>query len=137
MTDTNIILLLFVIKHFIADALLQTPYQYLNKGTFCHPGGIIHAAIHGLLTGLIALYVGVDILIIHSLILLDATIHYFIDYIKINIGKLYHWSEYKKDNINNIEYLTIYSNKFFILLILDQCLHFITYIILTYILIIE
>ena len=43
MTTLTIILLLLALKHFIADALLQRPYQYLNKGIYGHPGGIVHA----------------------------------------------------------------------------------------------
>lgn len=33
-------------KHFIFDYVLQTPYQYLNKGKYGHPGGFLHAALH-------------------------------------------------------------------------------------------
>ena len=31
-------------KHMVADFYLQTPYQYLNKGTYGHPGGFLHSA---------------------------------------------------------------------------------------------
>ena len=33
-----------MVKHALADFYLQTPYQYLNKGTYGHPGGLLHAA---------------------------------------------------------------------------------------------
>ena len=42
-------------KHAVADFYLQTAYQYLNKGTYGHPGGFIHAAIHVALTPLVYL----------------------------------------------------------------------------------
>jgi hypothetical protein len=42
-------------KHAVADFYLQTPYQYLNKGKYGHPGGIIHAGIHVALTPLVCL----------------------------------------------------------------------------------
>lgn len=42
-----LLFILFQIKHFICDFPLQAfPYQYLNKGTYGHPGGLIHATIH-------------------------------------------------------------------------------------------
>src|SRR5690606_10987786 len=41
-------LLILQAKHFVADFLLQTPYQFLNKGRYGHPGGLIHAGIHAL-----------------------------------------------------------------------------------------
>src|SRR5262245_66621628 len=37
-------------KHAVADFYLQTPYQFLNKGTYGHPGGFLHAGIHAALT---------------------------------------------------------------------------------------
>ena len=42
-------------KHAVADFYLQTPYQFLNKGTYGHPGGFIHAGIHTALTPLVYL----------------------------------------------------------------------------------
>ncbi len=42
-------------KHMVADFYLQTPYQYLNKGTYGHPGGFLHAGIHVALTPLVYL----------------------------------------------------------------------------------
>src|SRR3970040_1352534 len=42
-------------KHAVADFYLQTSYQYLNKGKYGHPGGIIHAGIHAALTPLVYL----------------------------------------------------------------------------------
>lgn len=34
------------VKHAIADFMLQTRYQWANKGRYGHPGGLLHAAIH-------------------------------------------------------------------------------------------
>ena len=44
------ILVILEIKHFICDYPLQTLYQLRNKGTYLHPGGIIHSGIHALFT---------------------------------------------------------------------------------------
>lgn len=118
-------LLLLTAKHFLADAILQTPYQYLNKGNWKHFGGYLHAGIHGLFTLIISLFfVPVDIAVLISL--LDTIIHYVVDWLKINATAKYTWSGINKER----ECLEIYSNWYFYALILDQCLHFATYILL-------
>ena len=106
--------LLFQIKHFVADFPLQKPYQYLNKGKFLHPGGILHAAFHGAFTfGIVAAYT--DPIMGVALGILDMQIHYFIDYFKVNINKKYGLTP------TNSEY-------YWWLLGLDQFLHQLTYI---------
>jgi hypothetical protein len=35
-----------MVKHWVADFLLQTIYQVKNKGRYGHPGGLMHSAIH-------------------------------------------------------------------------------------------
>ena len=57
-------------KHTAADFFLQTPYQYLNKGTYGHPGGLLHAAIHAVLTPLVYLVLAPSTLLIALLNLL-------------------------------------------------------------------
>ena len=44
-----------LVKHAVADFYLQTPYQYLNKGIYGHPGGLLHSGIHVALTPLVYL----------------------------------------------------------------------------------
>jgi hypothetical protein len=41
-----------LVKHFVFDfpARIQTPWMFLNKGTYGHPGGIVHALLHSLAT---------------------------------------------------------------------------------------
>ena len=123
------ILILLTIKHFVVDALLQTPYQYLNKGEFLHPGGILHAGLHGLATIACFYSFNLDMMLMHGFV--DMIIHYFIDYAKMNIGRKFKWSEYVNHNFGD-SYLRINSNNFFIILVLDQCLHFATYIFLVW-----
>jgi hypothetical protein len=36
------------IKHFIFDYLLQTPFQFRNKGTYGHLGGVLHSGMQAL-----------------------------------------------------------------------------------------
>jgi hypothetical protein len=46
-----------LVKHAVADFYLQTPYQYLNKGIYGHPGGLLHSGIHVALTPLVYLVI--------------------------------------------------------------------------------
>src|SRR5205809_532082 len=100
----------FFIKHFICDFPLQWAYQYKNKGTYGHPGGILHAAIHGAGTLVVCLIFGLPA----WLALADAVIHYHIDWAKMRLNA--HWG-LKPDN----------SEYFWWLLGLDQLLHYLTY----------
>ena len=40
------------VKHFICDYPLQTLWELKNKGTYLHPGGIVHSGVHALATAL-------------------------------------------------------------------------------------
>ena len=107
------LLTLLSLKHFIVDFPLQTPYQWMNKGTYGHFGGIIHSAFHGLATALCIWWYAPLACIWLGLI--DAVLHYHIDWAKMNINAKYQW---KADT----------HPQFWTLLGLDQLLHMLTYI---------
>lgn len=81
---------LLLTKHLVVDFFLQGPYQYKNKGTFGHPGGILHASLHGLGTLVVFTLCGFGTLSI-ALALLDACSHYLIDYTKVQINRRAGW----------------------------------------------
>lgn len=70
------------VKHCIFDFFLQTPYQYLNKGTYGHPGGILHAGLHaiGSIPALLILPPG--FFIGAAIVVGEFVIHYHIDWSK-------------------------------------------------------
>lgn len=48
------VLVWLLVKHFICDFPLQaTPWMYRNKGTYLHPGGLVHAGIHWIGTSIV------------------------------------------------------------------------------------
>lgn len=111
MTELIIIALLFT-KHFIVDFPLQPRYMYSNKGTYGHPGGLVHAWLHGIVTWMIlAFFTPYAIL----LGLLDAVVHYHIDWAKMNINRIKGWGPTTHE-------------EFWWLTGLDQFLHALTYI---------
>ena len=108
------LLLAFIVKHFVCDYPLQAfPWMYHNKGTYAHPGGIVHAWIHGLATqGIVMFVAGPSVSFWCATA--DFLVHYHVDWAKMNIAKRYNW---KPDN----------SEMFWQLLGLDQLLHYLTY----------
>jgi hypothetical protein len=110
-----IVLTLLVTKHCIVDFPLQTRFQYSNKGTYGHPGGILHAGMHGIGTYL-CLFAFTPIAVWMAFV--DAVVHYHIDWAKMNLNSRLGWGA------NTHE-------QFWWLLGLDQYLHYITYIGLT------
>ena len=82
-----------MLKHTIADFYLQTPYQYLNKGTYGHPGGFMHSAIHVALTPLVYLVLLPGSLLIALAIALgEFAVHYHVDWLKEQITHRNGWT---------------------------------------------
>lgn len=80
----------FLVKHLIFDFLTQGPYQYLNKGTYGHPGGLLHSSIHGATSfiGILAFLAipgtgDVARSLIGWVILAEMVIHYHMDWFKV------------------------------------------------------
>lgn len=120
MSEPVLILLALTVKHFICDFPLQAhPWQYRNKGTYLHPGGLFHAFIHYAGTT-IALSFFAPWTVAVTLGSLDGLLHYHIDYAKMKLGAVYNL---KPDN----------SEWFWILLGLDQLLHYLTYFLIVWI----
>jgi hypothetical protein len=104
---------LFGLKHFVIDFLLQKPYQFLNKGTYGHPGGILHSGLHSLGT-IAVLWIFADLEWILLMAIFDFFCHYHIDWAKVKINDRFGW---KADT----------HEQFWWLLGFDQFLHWITY----------
>ena len=113
MNDTLLLILALFTKHFIIDFPMQVRYQWSNKGTYGHFGGILHAGLHGLGTAL-CFYWFAPVACV-SLGVIDAFIHYHIDWAKMNLNARMGWGP------NTHE-------QFWWLLGLDQFLHALTYI---------
>jgi hypothetical protein len=118
MADTVLILMtLLILKHFIVDFPLQGPYQWMNKGTYLHPGGLLHAFMHGVATMLCFTWYAPQAAF--WLGLFDAVIHYHVDWAKMNINAKFGW---KADQ----------HPQFWYLMGADQLAHYLTYIWLIY-----
>jgi hypothetical protein len=101
-------------KHLMVDFFLQTPYQYLNKGKYFHPGGLLHSFLHIIATGILLFVFGAKKHLIEILIV-EFLLHYHIDWAKVQINSRYGWKADKNE-------------EFWMLLGIDQYLHALTYI---------
>jgi hypothetical protein len=82
-----------MLKHAVADFYLQTPYQYLNKGTYGHPGGLIHAGIHTLLTPFVYLVlVPSSLLLALGIAVGEFAVHYHVDWLKEQVTHRNGWT---------------------------------------------
>ncbi len=76
------VLLILQLKHFLCDFVLQTPYQFMNKGKYGHPGGIIHAGLHTLTSTPIFYVIQPGWLAATAIMLGEFLAHYHIDWLK-------------------------------------------------------
>jgi hypothetical protein len=113
MNDTLWLILALFTKHLIVDFPLQVRYQWSNKGTYGHMGGVLHAFLHGAGTAL-CFYWYAPVACV-SLGIIDAFLHYHIDWAKMNLNKYLGWGPTTHE-------------EFWWLLGLDQFLHALTYI---------
>lgn len=115
MTPDDILLLLtlFAVKHFVVDFPLQRPFQWKNKGTYGHLGGIEHSGLHGIAT-LVILFLFTSPWLALVISSAEAVIHYHIDWLKMNLNRTMGW---KPDT----------HPEFWTLLGLDQFAHTMTY----------
>ena len=108
-------LAILLFKHAIADFYLQTAYQYLNKGKYGHPGGLLHAGIHIALTPLVYLVlVPGSLLVAGAIAAGEFLLHYHIDWLKEQMTHRNGW--------------TAQDRGFWYALGTDQFLHGLTYL---------
>ena len=119
MEHALILILLLFTKHFFVDFPLQTKYQYKNKGTYGHPGGILHAGLHGLGTYFVLSLCIAPVTLVITLALADFFLHYHIDWGKMKLNKILNWTPMTHE-------------QFWWLLGLGQYLHALTYIGIVY-----
>ena len=112
-----IFITLLFLKHFIVDFVLQRKYQYSNKGVYGHPGGLLHAGLHGLGTAICLWWY--DPAAAFALAGTDAGLHYHIDWAKTNINEKMGWGPTTHE-------------QYWWLLGADQLLHALTYIAIVY-----
>jgi hypothetical protein len=85
-------ILVLQFKHFIADFVLQTPYQFLNTGKYGHPGGFLHAGIHAVGSMFAFLFIQPTLTVGIAVVVLEFIAHYHIDWLKERTTRVRQWS---------------------------------------------
>jgi hypothetical protein len=110
-----IVLSFFMVKHYLIDYALQMRYMFKDKHVYGAEGGLSHAGLHGLGTfGVLIAFVGLFPAAMFAL--LDAVIHYHVDYIK--------------SSTNHKNPVSPATQQYWIMHGLDQAAHFFTYVLI-------
>lgn len=98
MTAIFILLVLYQIKHFVADYPLQTPYMLgkFKSGTEWILPLLAHVGVHGAMTAFICLFFKPELAI--PLTLFDMTVHFIMDRIKASPALLGRFQALNKDS---------------------------------------
>ncbi|MDD9912389.1 MAG: DUF3307 domain-containing protein [Alphaproteobacteria bacterium] len=127
---------LFLAKHIIADGPLQFDYMAYGKTHIGHLGGFAHAACHGvctlivLLIWLISGYV-LSWEFIFKIVLLDMVIHYTVDICTGILPRKMAWTKRIEDKETGKSHRLVTDRRFYWVLVVDQSIHFLTYLFLT------
>lgn len=92
MTTAAIILFaLLLLKHFVCDFVLQTPWQIGQKGIYGARGGLVHSGIHvaGTLVALLAVRPPLSVIV--TVLVVEFIVHYHIDWGKEQTVKRLDW----------------------------------------------
>jgi hypothetical protein len=147
-----------IVKHFVLDfTALQTPWMYLNKGKYGHPGGTSHALLQALASVPIFIYGAAtsdwwapamwhhlsQSQLIMALFVFEFAAHYHMDWLKVKLAFGKGWSEYVRGEMRGVElhrpgvtrrslkpHLAIYNGEYFQMLGIDQLVHYLTYVIM-------
>ena len=118
MSEANLILLalaLLLIKHAIADFLLQTAYQRQTKGIYGALGGLTHSGTHILLTApVLLLFPELSLGRMAAILGAEFVLHYHLDWLKDQAVKRHGW--------------TSHDTPFWWALGIDQLMHGLTYV---------
>ena len=117
MNTLLLVMTLLACKHFVIDFMLQDGYQLNGKGIYGHPGGLLHSGLHGCGTAFAFMLLLSPIETL-TVALADAITHYHIDWAKVKITV---WSGAP---FNGDLWWRLFG--------LDQLLHALTYIALTW-----
>jgi hypothetical protein len=117
------LLALLTLKHLILDFFYQPPYQWANKGTYGHWGGVVHAGQHALATCIILFFFVTNPHILAALVLGEFLIHYHMDWFKMWYGKRMNYKPHPTMGCTVKQ-----AEWFWFMLGIDQFVHAMTYI---------
>lgn len=109
-----LLMLLFQVKHLLADFVMQSSWIVRTKGMYGRPGGLVHAGLHAVFSFGILLLSPLSLGTIIVIALGEMAVHYHIDWSKDRL--------LKRMNTNPTEW------RYWVLTGLDQFAHQVTYV---------
>lgn len=106
------------LKHFVADYLLQFDWMIQSKGTVTKIGGYVHAGVHAGGSVVVLVIAALPSTFIIAMVAAEFAVHYVLDFGKVHYSK--DVSSMKRPRL------------FWALNGLDQLLHHLTYVVMTY-----
>jgi len=91
MNEIMVLLLLLQIKHLLVDWCWQPPYEWQNKGTYGHFGGIRHAGKNAIGTMFCFVPFVSFIPVLATVLVMDFLVHYHVDWAKMTINRINGW----------------------------------------------
>jgi hypothetical protein len=113
-------LVLFQLKHYLCDFVLQTSSQVQAKGTYGAPGGLRHAGLHAIGSIPALFMLTRSLLTILALIAIEFVLHYHVDFTKARVDAARGW--------------TVADQQYWIVFGLDQFVHQLTYLAFVFVL---
>jgi hypothetical protein len=115
MIELVLVMLAVQTKHLLLDWIWQPPWEWRNKGTYGHAGGLFHAGKNGAGTAVCMVPLCDDLASAFLVLFADALVHYHVDWVKMNINRRMGWT-------------ATTHNEFWQLTGLDQWAHQVTYL---------
>ena len=86
-TTLLLLLVLFQVKHLLADYVFQSSWMVESKGRYGHVGGLAHSAVHGLLSLPVLFMAPLSIGAVAAIAVAETVLHYHIDWTKAAVGR--------------------------------------------------
>jgi len=107
-------LVLFEVKHYVCDFVLQTGDMSRKKGIYGHRAGIIHAGTHVIGSVPAILLLTQALPLIWSILAVEFLVHYHVDWLKLQLDKR--------------RGLSVDRHMYWIIFGADQLIHQLTYV---------
>ncbi len=105
-----------MVKHFVADYVLQWPAMIHDKLHIGRPGGYIHAGIHVTGTCLVLFIAGISFSVIWKIMLAEFAVHFTTDHLKAR------YSASRAHSVHSSAYWVAHG--------FDQLVHSLTYVVI-------
>ena len=115
-TAVIVAMLVLQLKHFVFDYVLQTPFQFRNKGTYGHFGGVLHSGMHAIGTILSFFVIPPGWGLGAAIVVGEFIVHYHVDWskeqslrrLKLTTTDAWYWRIYGADQLaHQLTYVAI------------------------------